>query len=392
MRALLEVLFWVSGALIVWTQLGYAAALAGLARVMGGERHPRARRGGAPSSRPASPSLSLSLIVAAHDEQSVIAGKVANALALDYPRELLEIIVACDGCTDATAARAREAGADLVLELARGGKIRAQDAAVQRARGEILAFSDANAVWETGAARELVGAFADPRVGYACGAVSFVQAASGRGAGNQEGVYWRYELAVRSLESRLSSITAGNGAIYATRREAYIVVDPIMGHDLSLPFNMVKRGRRAVFVPGARASEKMVPSLAGEFARKRRMMSHTWPIVLRGGMLSPRGYTPGYALMILSHRLLRYATPFLHILLLAVSVALALSGAGLLYVLALILQGAILAGAALGGSVRLRPLLIARYYVLTTASPAAGLWDWLRHGTAASWEAAEGTR
>ena len=82
-----------------------------------------------------------------------------------------------------------------------------------------------------------------------------------------------------------------------------------MGHDLSLPFNMVKRGRRAVYVPEARASEKMVPSLAGEFARKRRMMSHTWPIVLRGGMLSPRGYPPGYALMILSHRLLRYATP-----------------------------------------------------------------------------------
>jgi cellulose synthase/poly-beta-1,6-N-acetylglucosamine synthase-like glycosyltransferase len=385
MRALLEVIFWVSTALIVWTQLGYAVALAGLARLAGGGRAPRAAPAGEPP-------LSLSLIVAAHDEESVIAGKVANALALDYPRELLEIIVACDGCTDATARRAREAGADLVLELPRGGKIRAQDAAVQRARGEILAFSDANAAWEPDAARELVGAFADPRVGYACGAVSFVQASTAPGAGNQEGVYWRYELAVRGLESRLSSITAGNGAIYATRREAYIVVDPIMGHDLSLPFNMVKRGRRAVFVAGARATEKMVPSLAGEFARKRRMMSHTWPIVLRGGMLSPRGYTPGYALMILSHRLLRYATPFLHLLLLAVSVALALSGAGLLYVLALILQGALLAGAALGGSVRLRPLLIARYYVLTTASPAAGLWDWLRHGTAASWEAAEGTR
>ena len=124
---------------------------------------------------------------------------------------------------------------------------------------------------------------------------------------NQEGVYWRYELAVRERESRLSSITAGNGAIYATRRDAYIVVDPIMGHDLSLPFNMVKRGLRAVYVPAARASEKMVPSLAGEFARKRRMMSHTWPILLRGGMLSPRGYPPGYALMIVSHRLLRYS-------------------------------------------------------------------------------------
>ena len=134
---------------------------------------------------------------------------------------------------------------------------------------------------------------------------------------------------MRALESRLCSITAGNGAIYATRREAYIVVDPIMGHDLSLPFNMVKRGLRAVYVPGARASEKMVPSLGGEFARKRRMMSHTWPILLRGGMLSPRGYPPGYALMILSHRLLRYCTPVLHVLALAANVALRRARRGL---------------------------------------------------------------
>ena len=159
------------------------------------------------------------------------------------------MIVACDGCTDATAARAREAGADLVLELPRGGKIRAQDAAVERARGEIVAFSDANALWQPDAARALVGAFEDPRVGYACGAGALRAGRRRRGRPNQEGVYWRYELAVRALESRLRSITAGNGAIYATRRDAYIVVDPIMGHDLSLPFNMVKRGLRAVYVP-----------------------------------------------------------------------------------------------------------------------------------------------
>src|SRR5437899_3047377 len=235
-------------------------------------------------------------------------------------RERLELIVACDGCGDETAARARAAGADLVLELPRGGKIRAQDAAVGRARGEILAFCDANALWEPDAAAALVGAFSDPRVGYACGQVLFV--AAGDGAENQEGLYWRYELALRALESRLSSITAGNGAIYATTRDSYIVVDPIMGHDLSLPFNMVKRGLRAVYVPAARATEKMVPSLSCEFARKRRMMSHAWPIVLRGGMLSPRGYSPGYALMIVSHRVLRYATPGLHAPALAANVAL----------------------------------------------------------------------
>jgi cellulose synthase/poly-beta-1,6-N-acetylglucosamine synthase-like glycosyltransferase len=387
MSTVLEILFWLSTVLIVWTQIGYAVALAVIARMFA----PSSRRAAGGPSAGVLPSLSL--IVAAHDEQSVIAAKVENALALDYPRELLQLIVACDGCSDATAQRAREAGADAVLELPRGGKIRAQDAAVRGARGELVAFSDANALWEPGAARSLVGAFVtDPSVGYACGQVCFVQAARGEIATNQEGLYWRYEMAVRSLESRLRSITAGNGAIYATRREAYLEVDPIMGHDLSFPFNMVKRGWRAVYVPGARASEKMVPSIEGEFARKRRMMSHTWPIVLRGGMLSPRGYGLGYGLMILSHRILRYATPALHAVALLANLLLVLDGAGALYAVTLALQIAVLAAAGLGGVVRARPLLLARYYVLTTISLAAGLWDWLRHGTEAAWEVAEGTR
>jgi cellulose synthase/poly-beta-1,6-N-acetylglucosamine synthase-like glycosyltransferase len=384
----LEIVFWLCVALIVWTQIGYALALAALARVRG-------RGHIAPAPLAAEQEPVLSLVIAAHDEASVIDGKVRNALALDYPRERLEVIVACDGCTDATAELARAAGADVILELPRGGKIRAQDAAVERARGEVIAFSDANALWEAGAARALAAAFGDARVGYACGQVHFIQAAPGRAGDNQEGVYWRYEMAVRELESRLSSITAGNGAIYATRRDSYIVVDPVMGHDLSLPFNVVKRGRRAVYVPEALASEKMVPTIGGEFARKRRMMSHTWPILLRGGMLSPRGYPPGYAVMVLSHRVLRYALPFLHALALAANVALLASSDGsarTLYAVTLALQVALLAAAALAGTMRLRPLLVARYYVLTAASPAAGLWDWLRHGTDAAWETAEGTR
>jgi cellulose synthase/poly-beta-1,6-N-acetylglucosamine synthase-like glycosyltransferase len=405
----LEILLWTALALIVWTQLAYALVLALLARLLPGARTPPSaattRRkphsqnpaaGTPPAAAP--PELpAVSLIVAAHDEAQVIAAKVHNALNQEYPRELLEVIVACDGCTDATAERARAAGADVVLELPRGGKIRAQDAAVVKARqgSEVVAFSDANSTWEARALRELVGAFADPKVGYACGQVRFVQAAVGAQATNQEGAYWRYEMAQRAAESRLSSITAGNGAIYATRRVSYLVVDAIMGHDLSFPFNLVKRGWRAVYVPSARASEKMVPSIEGELARKRRMMSHTWPIVLRGGMLDPRGYPPGYALMILSHRLLRYATPFLHALALAANIVLVAAAGGKpapLYVVTLVLQLALLAAAGLGAVVRMRPLLLARYYVLSTASLALGLWDWRRHGTSAAWEAAEGTR
>jgi cellulose synthase/poly-beta-1,6-N-acetylglucosamine synthase-like glycosyltransferase len=376
----LEVVFWSCVVLLAYAQVGYPLLLAALARL----KRPRAASPSGLNDADGLPSVSL--VVAAYDEGAVIGAKVLNAIALDYPRDRLELIVASDGSADGTVSEARRAGADVVLDLPRGGKIRAQDAAVAQARGDVLAFSDANSTWEPGALRTLVAAFADETVGYACGQVQFVS----QGGTNQEGLYWRYEMALRALESKLGSITAGNGAIYATRRDSYINVDPVMGHDLSFPFNMVKRGWRAVYVPGARATEKMVPSIEGEFARKRRMMSHAWPIVLRGGLLSPRGYPPLYALMIVSHRVLRYAAPFLHVVAFVVSALLFADSP--VYAVAFALQLALLAAAVLAGAIRLRPLLVARYYVLTTASVAAGLWDHLRHGTPAGWEPADGTR
>jgi cellulose synthase/poly-beta-1,6-N-acetylglucosamine synthase-like glycosyltransferase len=375
----LAIVFWVSAGLLAYTHVGYPLLLAAVARLR------RARRSGAPPMDEPSPP-SVSVIVAAYAEQDVIADRVANLRALAYPSDRLEVIVACDGSPDATVERARRAGADVVLDLPRGGKIRAQDAAVERASGEIVAFSDANARWERDALSRLVTPFADPHVGYVCGDVQFVNDAGT----NQEGLYWRYEMALRRLESHVRSVTGGNGAIYATRRESYLVVDPVMGHDLSFPFNMIKRGWLALYVPEARASEKMVPSIEGEFARKRRMMSHGWPIVLRGGMLSPRGYDPLYAVMIFSHRILRYLSPFLHLIALGTSIA--LLGHGWVYAVAVGLQAAVLLAALLAPVLPLRALLVARYYVLTTASLAAGLWDWLAHGTPAGWEPAEGTR
>jgi hypothetical protein len=371
-----KVAFWGAAGLLVYAQVGYPVLLAVLGRV---RRAPRATPAGNEQPR-------VSLIVAAHREAEVIAGKVANARALDWPAGKLEVIVACDGSPDDTAARARAAGADVVLELPWGGKVRAQDAAVERASGELLAFSDANALWEPDALRALAAPFADEKVGYACGQVRFV----GDDGGNQEGLYWRYEMAIRARESQLASVTAGNGAIYAVRPDAYLNVDPVMGHDLSFPFNMVKRGWRAVYAPKARATEKMVPTVEGEFARKRRMMSHAWPIVLRGGLLSPKGYTPTYALMIASHRVLRYAAPLLHLLTLSANAV--LLGSGPVYAVTFAVQAGVLGAALVAKVVHVRPLLVARYYVLTTASVAAGLYDYLRHGTPAGWAPPEGTR
>ncbi|MFL5894003.1 MAG: hypothetical protein ACJ76Z_02675, partial [Thermoleophilaceae bacterium] len=156
--------------------------------------------------------------------------------------------------------------------------------------------------------------------------------------------------------------------------------------DLSFPFNMVKRGWKAVYAPDARAEEKMVPTIGGEFRRKRRMQSHMWPIVLQGGLANPRGYPPLYALEVFSHRILRYLTPLLHGVALVTNVL--LLGDGVVYVVTFAAQCALLLGALVGAG----PLRVVRYYVATTAAIAAGLWDWLRTGTPAAWEQAEGTR
>jgi cellulose synthase/poly-beta-1,6-N-acetylglucosamine synthase-like glycosyltransferase len=378
------IFFWLSAGAIVYTHLGYPLVLATLMRV---RRQPRERKLDkleVTGSSPVTPTVSL--IIPAYDEEEVIAEKVANALALDYPRDRLQVIVASDGSADATAERARAAGAGLALELPPGGKVAALNAAAEQAAGEILAFSDANSVWARDALRRLVAPFADPGVAYVCGQVRFLDPEGH----NLEGAYWRYEMAVREAESALAGVTAGNGAIYAVRRDAYIPLAPSGSHDLSFPFRFAKRRLRSLYAPAARAEEKMVPTIEGEFARKRRMMVGLWDIVVGEGMLSPRGYPPLYAFEIVSHRLLRYLSPLLHVLALLANVL--LLGSGWFYILTFVLQLAFIAAALLGRSVPIAPFRIARYYALTTASIAAGLWDRLRRGAGGRWEKAAGTR
>jgi cellulose synthase/poly-beta-1,6-N-acetylglucosamine synthase-like glycosyltransferase len=374
----LEIVFWVAAGLIVYAHLGYPLLLRGLVALFGR----RADSAPEPAELP-----SVSLIVPAHDEEQVIVRKVANARALDYPGGRLEVVVASDGSSDRTAELARSAGADLVLELPRGGKVAALNRAVREARADILAFSDANSYWRPDALRRLVARFADERVGYACGQVRF----EGGEGGNQEGLYWRYEMAVRSLETRLGGITAGNGGIYAVRRDAYIELDPSRGQDIGFPFELTKRGWRAVYEPAAIAEERMAPTVEGEFRRKRRMMWGLWDVMLKWGMLDPRGYGLAYAFEIYSHRLLRYLTPWLHLIALAANAA--LLGSGTVYVVTFALQLAVLGAALIGRFVPALPFRIAYYYVTVTASIAAGLWDRLRAGRVPiGWEKVEGTR
>jgi cellulose synthase/poly-beta-1,6-N-acetylglucosamine synthase-like glycosyltransferase len=388
--AVAAILFWLSAGLLVYTHLGYPLVLWALARLKGRDQRrfqsfpPHSVEKGGNDVAQGLPTVSL--MVPAYDEEDVIADKVANALALDYPRDCLQIVVASDGSSDATAERARAAGADLVLELPPGGKVAALNAGTEQASGEILAFSDANSAWAPDALRHLVAPFADPEVGYVCGQVRFLDP----GGNNMEGAYWRYEMAMRERESALAGVTAGNGAIYAVRRDAYVPLAPSGSHDLSFPFAFAKRGLRSLYAPAARAEEKMVPTIEGEFARKRRMMVGLWDIVVGEGMISPRGYPPLYAFEITSHRLLRYLSPLLHLVALVANAF--LLDDGRFYVLTFALQIAFIAAALLGRFLPLAPFRIARYYAMTTVSIAAGLWDRLRHGAGGRWEKAEGTR
>jgi len=323
----------------------------------------------------------VTVVVAAHDEETVIERRLENLLALDYPPDRVEVVVASDASTDGTDELVERAAAAngrvRLLRAPRGGKVAAQNLAVRESGAEVVAFSDANATWEPDALRRLVRPFADDEVAYVCGRLQLLRA----DGTNREGAYWRYELALRAAESALGSVTGGNGSIYAVRRSDYVEVDPRFGHDLAFPYLMVQRGRRAVYEPGAVAREKPTPDIESEFRRKVRMFEHCWLITLRGRML--RGLPPLYLGQMVSHRALRYGSGLLHLALLGSSVALARRGG--VYRLALAGQVAFLGHAAA------RPGL-PRYYTLVTWATVQALANYARRGVPATWQAAEGTR
>ena len=372
-----KALFWSSLAALGWTHAGYPVAMGVLARV---RPRPIQKRAQTPS---------VALVVSAHNEEAVIRRRLDNALALDYPPDQLEIVVASDGSTDLTDGIVGEIAARdshvRLLQCPREGKVAAQHRAVRETSSEVLAFTDANSEWEPGSLRELVANLCDPEVGYVCGRLRLE---SPDGA-NMEGAYWRYEMWVREQESIASSITAGNGAIYAVKREAYVEDDPKFGHDFGFPYLMEQNGLRAVYEPGAIATEKPAAEPEDEYGRKVRTISRALGHILTGRALRPT--RPLYLAQLVSHRVLRYSTGILHVALLVSN--LMLVAVAPFYRLFLVFQ---LAGLGLAGAGKARlPVPGARlayyYYVVTKATTAA-LARYLRSGTPQTWDKAKGTR
>jgi glycosyltransferase involved in cell wall biosynthesis len=367
----LKAIFWASAAGLAWTHVGYPVAAAALRRVR--ERPVRKEE--------IEPTVSL--IVPAHDEEDVIEARIRNLLELDYPAEKLELVVASDASTDRTHEIVRGYDRVRLLECERAGKLPTMNRAVRETDSEILAFGDANAVWAPDALRKLVRNFADPDVAYVCGQVRF-QREDGT---NKEGLYWRYEMWQRESESALGSITGGNGAIYAVRRSDY--VEWPFGHDLGFPNLMVQRGRRAVYDPEALAYEKPSRDIEDEYRRKVRMLPWSWRHLFEARSL--RGVPPLYLAELLSHRVLRYGSGFLHLTLLATSIALV--GQGWPYVATLAAQAAWLALAAAGKlKLPVPGAGLAYYYLLMTWATVVALGRYLREGAPLMWEKAEGTR
>lgn len=252
---------------------------------------------------------SVSLIIAAYNEEACIARKLENALALKYPRERLEIIVASDGSTDRTDEIVQSfSGRGVILRrFPRIGKTGMQNQMAKTASGQILVFSDANGFYHPDAIHKLVRNFADPAV--ACVSGQLVYEADIQSAGDSEHSYWRYEKYLKQRESDLSSLIGANGSIYAVRRADYVEIANDLISDLVEPLALVRRGRRVVYESEAFSAEEASATYAVEFRRKVRILTRSiHGLVHMRALLNPFRYGI-FSFQLFVHKFLRYMVP-----------------------------------------------------------------------------------
>ncbi len=294
------ILFWACAGLILWVYAGYPLVLWLLNRLL----PMRAIRLQALEPK-------ATLIISAYNEAEVIRAKIENSLALDYPRALLDVLVISDCSSDDTDNLVREyegRGVRLLRMKARGGKTVGLNAGVPAAHGEVIIFSDANAMYHPQAVRMIVRNFADPKVGCVTGESRYnLEGATDSTA--SENMYWRYELAIKQMESRLGSLVGGDGAIYAIRKALYRPLQPADLSDFVNPMQISLQHYRNVYEREAISFENGADTFDQEFRRKVRIVARAWRGLLRvRAVLNPLRYG-FFTLQVLSHKLLRWLIP-----------------------------------------------------------------------------------
>lgn len=382
MQTVIVIFFWTCAACVVYAYLGYPLLIWCLARAFG--------RGAEPPIVGDPDLPSVTLLIVAHNEQAVIGQRLRNALALDYPVEKLQIVVASDGSSDATTQIVRNFvsrhGVCLLDDGVRRGKAGTLNAAFPNLAGDVVILSDAN-VWMDGrAARKLARWFRDPRVGAVCGRLILTDPATGR---NADGVYWKYETFLKRCEGRLGALLGANGALYAIRKGHFPALpsDTIVD-DLALPLLIRLRGGGAtVYDAEAIAYEETAPDLRHEFGRRARIGAGGFQAIsVLWQFLDPRkGWI---ALTFFSHKVLRWICPFL---LLGALLSTLLLSHQAFYRYLLLIQGSCYAAALIGPHLpvgrRLRRVLrLGQMFTLLNAALLVGFCRWLRGTQAATWE------
>ena len=294
-------IFWWSVNLILYTYLGYPALLRLLARI----------RPARMSQRPAAEPLpTVTLLIAAHNEEKIIAEKLKNSLALDYPPDCLQILVAADGSDDRTVEIVQsfaEQGVELSYSPPRRGKTAAINRALPKVRGEILVFSDANNFYRPDTVHQLVIGFSDEHIGAVSGAKTI--AAGDGNLGEAEGLYWKYESAIKEDESRLSTCTGVAGEVLAMRAKLYEPIpSQIINDDFYIAMRLIKRNYRIAYAPQARSIERVSASPQEEAIRRTRIIAGRYQAMLQAGDLLPWG-NPLVVWQVVSHKFLRPLVP-----------------------------------------------------------------------------------
>jgi biofilm PGA synthesis N-glycosyltransferase PgaC len=358
-----KVLFWVCLALISYAYFGYAVWLAIWVRL---HRRPVRKGNITPS---------VSIIMAARNEEANLPSKLENLRLLNYPQGQLEVVVASDGSTDRTASILQEQGARIVAVILdrSGGKASALNEAVRRASGEILVFLDARQSVEPDAVRELVACFNDPTVGAVSGEL-LLESADGAGAQEGLGIYWKIEKVVRKLESASGSVVGVTGAIYAIRRELYTEMPAgTILDDVFVPMHVAKMRQRVIFEPAAIARDRLFSEKGKEFSRKVRTLTGNYQLLrLAPWLLSPLN---PLLFRFISHKLLRLLVPFLLILMLLASVM----AGGPFYRAIFWIQVLFYVSASLGewipAAKRFKPIGIASTFVMLNAAAAMAFYN-----------------